>query len=98
MSAEQIYLLNGWTVEFQKYIHMHSHSLELSRGSEAYQVFCEDTRYGFVGIWPYELKETVTDAIFHELLAVLRKWASLSDFQYRLYTSQNDYETNDTQA
>jgi hypothetical protein len=98
MNAEQIYLLNGWTVEFHKNIHMYSHDLVLSRGSEAYQVFCEDTPSGVVGIWPYELKEIVGDAIFQELLVVLRKWTSLSNFQYRLYTSQNDYETNDTQA
>jgi len=94
MNAAQIYLLNGWTVEFHKNIHMYSHDLKLSKGRELYQVFCEDTPSGFVGIWPYELKETVTDATFQEILAVLRKWASLSGFQYRLYSSQNDYETN----
>jgi hypothetical protein len=60
-----------------------------------YQVFCEDTPSGFVGIWPYEFNETVNEAVFLELLAVLRKWARLSDFQYRLYTSKTDYETND---
>ena len=98
MNAAQTYLLNGWTVEFHKNIHMYSHNLILSRGVEAYQVFCEDTPSGFIGIWPYELKEALADAIFQELLAVLRKWASLSNFRYRLYTSQNDYETNDTQA
>lgn len=97
MDAAQIYLLDGWTVEFHKNVHMYSHDLKLSRGREAYQVFCEDTPSGFVGIWPYELRETVTDAIFQEILAALRKWASLSDFQYRLYTSQNDYETNGAQ-
>ena len=51
MIAVQIYLLNGWTVEFEKNIHMYSHSLKLSRGREAYQVFCEDSPSGFVGIW-----------------------------------------------
>ena len=96
MNAAQIYLLNGWTVEFHKNIHMYSHDLKLSRGHEVYQVSCEDTPAGFVGIWPYELKETIPDATFHELLGVLRKWASLSDFQCRLYASQNDYESNDT--
>ena len=95
IKTAHIYLLNGWTVEFQKNIHMYSHHLKLSRGREAYQVFCEDTPSGFVGIWPYELKETITDALFQELLLVLRKWAILADFQYRLYTSRDDYETND---
>ncbi len=59
----------------------------LSRGREAYQVFCEDSPSGFVGIWSYELKGTIADALFQELLVVLRKLACLSDFQYRLYTS-----------
>lgn len=63
-----------------------------------YQVFCEDTPSGFVGIWPYYLKEAVADTTFQELLAVLRKWAILSDLHYQLYTSQNDYDTNDTAA
>ena len=94
MDATQIYLLNGWTVKFQKNIHMYSHDLLLSRGRETFQVYCEDTPYGFVGIWPYVFKETVTNATFQEILTVLRKWASLSNFKYRLYTSQNDYETN----
>lgn len=98
MNAAQIYLLNGWTVEFQEHIHMYSHNLKLSKERETYQVCCEDTPSGFVGIWPYELKGAVTDATFQEILVVLRKWASLCDFQYRLYTSQNDYETNEVQA
>lgn len=98
MNTAQIYLLDGWTVEFQKNIHMYSHGLKLSRGGLAYQVFCEDTPSGFVGIWPYELKEAVADTTFQELVAVLRKWAILSDLHYRLYTSQNEYETNDTAA
>ena len=34
MDATQIYLLNGWTVKFQKNIHMYSHDLLLSRGRE----------------------------------------------------------------
>ena len=56
MNAAQIYLLNGWTVEFHKNIYMYSHDLKLSRGHEVYQVSCEDMPAGFVGIWPYELK------------------------------------------
>jgi hypothetical protein len=96
MNAAKIYLLNGWIVEFHKNIHMYSHDLKLSRGPETYQIFCEDTYYGFVGIWPYELEETVPDSTFQELLAVLRKWASISGFEYRLYTTKNDYETNES--
>lgn len=98
MNSAHIYLLNDWTVEFQRNVHMYTNNLKLCRDGEAYQIFCEDTPFGFVGIWPYHLKATVTEATFHQLLAVLRKWVCLCDFQYRLYTSQDDYETNDTQA
>lgn len=96
MSAELVYIIDRWTVRFHQNIHMYSHSLKLSKGSETYTVSCEDTPSGFVGIWPYDLK--VADTTFQELLAVLRQWAYQSGFQYRLYTSATDYETNDTKA
>jgi hypothetical protein len=94
MSAERIYSFNGWTVQFHQNIHMYSHGVKLSRGSEAYSVFCENTPSGFVGIWPYELQ--VNNDTFQELLAVLRKWANHSGFQYRLYTTPTEFETSGT--
>lgn len=93
MTAVQSYLIDGWNVEFHRNIHMYSHSLKLSRDGENYDVFCEDTPGGFVGIWPYELN--IADALLREILAVLRKWACQLEFQYRLYTSKNEYEGND---
>lgn len=91
-------LLDGWIVEFHKNVHMYTHSLKLSKGNETYDVYCEDTPSGFVGIWLFELKDKVTNATFRELLTVLRKWASQSGFQYYLCISQADYETNDAKG
>jgi len=89
---------DGWAIEFRKNIHMYTHSLKLSKGDETYNVYCEDTPAGFVGIWLYELKDKVASTTFCELLTVLRKWANQSGFQYHLYTSLTDYETNDTKV
>ena len=96
MSAELVYSIDRWTVRFRQNIHMYSHSLKLSKGNETYTVFCEDTPSGFVGIWPHELE--VAETTFQELLTVLRQWANQGGFQYRLYTSPTDYETNDTKS
>lgn len=93
MTGSWTSLRNGWVVDFRKNIHMYSHSLKLSKGGETYDVFCEDTPSGFVGIWPYELK--VTDGIRQEVFSALREWATQSGLPYRLYTSRDEYETNE---
>lgn len=85
-------MCDGWTVRFGKNIHMYSHSLKLSKSGEIYNVFCEDSPYGFVGIWPYDLE--VPDTKFREILVVLQKWASQSGLKYRLYTSPKEYEVD----
>ncbi len=92
MGQEHVYSIDGWTVRFHQNIHMYSHDLKVSRGSETYTVFCEDTPAGFVGIWPFELE--VSDEKFQELLAVLRQWAKQSGFECRLYTSATEYEAS----
>lgn len=92
MTTEQVYICDGWTVRFYKNIHMYSHSLKLSKNGEIYAVFCEDSPFGFVGIWPYVLE--VSNAKFREILVVLNKWASQSALTYRLYTSPKEYEAD----
>jgi hypothetical protein len=94
----QIGLYNGWVVEFQKNVHMYSHNLKLSKDGVTYDVPCEDTPSGFVGIWPYDLKLKVADPRFKNLLVALREWARQSGLRYRLYTSRDKYETNDSQT
>lgn len=83
---------NGWTIDFEKNIHMYTHSLEATKGDRTFIVPCEDTPYAFVGIWPYQLSLDI--ALFQDLLEALRDWASMSGLTYRLYNSRDNYETN----
>lgn len=86
---------NGWTVEFRKNIHMYCHSLKMAKGGRVYEVPCEDTPLsnGLVAMWPYALN--LEEAAFQDLLSGLREWAERSSMKYRIYTSKNDYETNE---
>jgi len=86
---------NGWTVTFKKNIHMYCHLLKLSKGNRVYEVQCEDSPLsnGLVGMWPYSLN--LEDAEYQDLLLGLREWAKHSGMKYRMYTSKNEYETND---
>jgi len=86
---------NGWTVEFRKNIHMYCHSLKMAKGGRVYDVPCEDLPLsnGRVGIWPYVLN--LEEAVFQDLLIGLREWANHSGMKYRIYKSENNYETND---
>lgn len=92
----QTQIHKGWVVEFRKHIHMYCHSLRLSKGEQSYDVPCEDTPAGFVGIWPYELK--VADVVLQDICVALREWASQSGMRYRLYTSAEKFEANDSCA
>jgi hypothetical protein len=85
---------HGWVVKFIKNIHMYSHDLRVSKAGAEYQVMCEDTPYSFVGIWPYDLN--LEESEYQDLLQGLRAWAKHKGFKYRLYTSREIYESNET--
>jgi hypothetical protein len=86
---------NGWAIHFRKNIHMHSHLLKVTKSGAAYEVPCEDmpVSNGLIGIWPYELN--LHPGELQGLLQALREWATSSGLKYRLYTSKNDYESNE---
>jgi hypothetical protein len=85
-------LHNGWAVEFRRNVHMYAHHLKMTKGDQAHVIPCEDSPCGFVGIWPHDLD--LETAVWQDLLAGLRSWASQSGFEYRLYTSRDHYEGN----
>ena len=87
---------NGWTITFRKNIHMYCHLLRLAKNASVYEVQCEDIPLcnGLVGMWPYALD--LEDSIYQDLLSGLRQWAKHSGIKYRIYTSKNDYETNES--
>lgn len=85
---------NGWTIHFRKNIHMYSHLLTVTKSGVVYEVPCEDLPMsnGLVGIWAYDLM--LQPGELQDLLQGLREWAKGSGLKYRLYTSKNDYESN----
>ncbi len=46
---------NGWAIDFTKNVHMHTHSFKAEKSGEIYDLPCEDTPFGYVGIWPLGL-------------------------------------------
>ena len=87
---------NGWAIEFKKNIHMYCHSLKMVKGDIEYEVPCEDSPLanGLVAMWPYTLN--LNTAALQDLLKGLRDWAKSSGIKYRIYTSRNDYESNES--
>lgn len=84
---------NGWTILFQKNVHMYWHSLNVSKGVWQYQIPCEDSPLSDVGVlmWLYELN--LDDVIFQDLLTGLTQWANSSGIKYRLYLTKDEYRT-----
>jgi hypothetical protein len=83
---------NGWVINFTKNVHMYTHSLKAEKNGEIYDLPCEDTPSGFVAIWPYPLN--LENAVLMDLIQCLREWAEKMDMPYRLYRTQDDYQTN----
>jgi hypothetical protein len=72
---------------------MYCHSLKTIKNGLELDIPCEDLAIcDGVGIWPYDLnlaKDTYSD-----LLIALRNWANEQGFDYRLYTTRENFETN----
>jgi len=86
-------LRNGWNVEFQKNIHMYCHRLVATKGNKQYEVPCEDTPAGFLGIWLHGLE--LDETTINEMQADLAEWAGSSGFTYRIYDTQDTYLSNE---
>nr|CAP48716.1 putative integron gene cassette protein [uncultured bacterium] len=86
-------LRNGWNIEFQKNIHMYCHRLITTKGDKHYEVPCEDTPAGFVGIWLYGLE--LDEMTLSDLQAGLVEWAESSGCTYRIYNTRGVYLTNE---
>jgi len=87
---------NGWSIKFQKNVHMYCHRLVAEKGERQYDVPCEDTPEEFVGVWLYGIG--LDDAVLHDLLAGIVEWANSAGFPYRIYTARDSYVTNEPSA
>ena len=87
---------NGWSITFQKNVHMYCHRIGVAKGNLQYDVPCEDTPEGFVGVWLYEIG--LDEPVLQNLLACIVEWANSAGFRYRIYTARDSYVTNESSA
>ena len=85
-------LRNGWNIDFQKNIHMYCHSLIVKKGNKQYEVPCEDTPTGSLGIWLYEIG--FDETTLSDLQASLTEWAKSAGLTYRIYNTPDAWVTN----
>lgn len=81
-----------WTFSFRKNVHMYCHSLTAKKGGLQYDVPCEDSPMGFVGVWPYELE--LDDISYRNFIESLIEWANSIGLEYRIYTTRHEFITN----
>jgi hypothetical protein len=86
-------LNSGWTILFEKNVHMYCHNLIVSKGDLQYRVPCEDSPQSDVGVlmWLYEINLEKT--IFNDLVTGLTQWANSSGMKYRLYLTKDEYRS-----
>lgn len=72
---------------------MYCHDLRASKGSESFEVPCEDSPAsdGLVAIWPYDLK--MDSKRYADLISALHAWAAHEGLSYRLYVTRDRFET-----
>jgi hypothetical protein len=87
-------LRNGWSIQFQKNVHMYCHRLIATKGNRQYEVPCEDTPAGFLGVWLYGLE--LDETALRDLQADLVEWAESYRFVYRIYNTEDSYVTNES--
>lgn len=83
---------DDWTIRFQKNVHMYCHRLTVAKGDKRYEIQCEDTPAGFVGIWLHELD--LDEKSLGELAMRLYDWAQSSGFLFRIYPTKETWIAN----
>ncbi len=98
MTGEKESEHKGWTIFFDKNVHMYCHALAASKGDQLFQIPCEDIPLGdgLVGIWPYELG--LSGPVYSELIAALHDWARASGLRYRIYVTRDCFEPAETKG
>jgi len=72
---------------------MYCHHLTAQKGPTQVTVPCEDLPRGkLIGVWPYDLE--LSEATYLDLLNALRDWVTDAGFEYRLYITKSEFETN----
>ncbi len=92
MSGEIISEHKGWTISFEKNVHMYCHTLAASKGDQLFQIPCEDAPLSenLIVMWPYEMG--LGGLAYSELIAALHDWARTQDLHYRIYVTRDRFE------
>ena len=65
--------IEKWQISFRNNVHMYCHHLEVAKGAYRFDVPCEDTPAGFIGIWVKRMPN-IEDEIRDEMILVLTKF------------------------
>ena len=80
---------NGWDIQFQKNVHMYCHRLVVAKADRSYEIPCEDTPDGFIGVWLYEVG--LESPLQQDLVAALVKWAESIGRACKIYETRDSY-------
>jgi hypothetical protein len=64
---------------------MYCHSLTAEKDGRLYDIPCENTTDGSLGVWLHEL--ALEDAVLYDLLNGLREWAGPTGRTYEIYAT-----------
>jgi hypothetical protein len=87
---------NEWDIQFRKNVHMYCHRLVAAKADRRYEIPCEDTPDGFVGIWLCDIG--LESPLQQDLVAVLLKWAESSGLACRIYETRDSYVSSETRT
>lgn len=85
-----------WDIQFQKNVHMYCHSLVVAKADRRYEIPCEDTPDGFVGVWLHDIG--LDSTLKKDLASALVKWADSSGLACRIYETRDSYVSSQTAA
>ena len=85
---------NEWDIQFRKNVHMYCHRLVVAQSDRRYDIPCEDTPDGFIGVWLYDAG--VESPLQQDLVAALVKWAESSGLACRIYETRDSYVSTET--
>ncbi len=80
---------SGWDIKFRRNVHMYCHSLVVANANARYEIPCEDTPDGFVGVWLYEAG--LEASLQQDLVVALSNWAESSGLVCKIYVARDSY-------
>ena len=74
---------NGWDMSFRSNVHMYCHRLEATKGGKTFDVPCEDTPEGFIGIWFMHIE--IQNEIREDLIPALAEFFEGLGSPFKIY-------------